>query len=84
MRRIAPRPTRWTPPARVLALQKSFVAALVLCSLLSFAAIAQAAELASEKTTAIDAAVAKFMAEKRVPGLSAAIVTEGRLSLERG
>jgi len=84
MRRITPRPARRILSTRVRALQKLFVAALVLCSLLSFAARARAAELASEKTTAIDAAIAKFMAEKRVPGLSAAIVTDGQLSLERG
>jgi len=70
--------------ARAIAPQKFLVAALALCLILASAVRCPARDLASEKTTAIDAAIARFMAEKRVPGLSAAIVTDGQLSLERG
>jgi serine beta-lactamase-like protein LACTB len=84
MHPFTPRPSAWVPFPRARVQHKALVSAVALCLLLTCAAVSQAAELASEKTTAIDAAVARFMAEKRVPGLSAAIVTDGQLSLERG
>lgn len=43
-----------------------------------------AAELSAEKKAAVDAAVEKFMKEKRVPGLSAAIVVDHDLCYQRG
>ncbi len=69
---------------RAFAIRQAFVAALVVGLSLTCLAVSRAAELASEKITAVDAAIARFMAEKRVPGLSAAIVTDGQLSYERG
>ncbi len=84
MRFVLPRLTKLGSPAPASAARQSLIAALALCLLLACVAASQAAELTSDKSTAIDAAIAKFMAEKRVPGLSAAIVTDGQLSLERG
>jgi len=43
-----------------------------------------AAELSAEKKQAVDAAIEKFMAAKKVPGLSAAIATGGAIAYEKG
>jgi serine beta-lactamase-like protein LACTB, mitochondrial len=71
-------------PGRSLRVRQAFVAAFAVGLFLGGLANCRAAELASEKTNAVDTAINRFMAEKRVPGLSAAIVTEGQLSFERG
>jgi serine beta-lactamase-like protein LACTB len=70
--------------ARSGAARQLLIASLAACVFLACLVGSRAAELASETTTAVDAAINRFMAEKRVPGLSAAIVTDGQLSYERG
>jgi serine beta-lactamase-like protein LACTB, mitochondrial len=59
-------------------------AALLAVALVAPARWLAAAELSADTKAAVDAAVEKFMKEKRVPGLSAAIVVDHELCYERG
>jgi serine beta-lactamase-like protein LACTB, mitochondrial len=65
----------------LIAYQRFLVGAILLCAVFSQA---QEGELSAEKQGRIEAAVSKFMASTHVPGLSVAVVEEGKFEWAAG